>query len=191
MIELGGIYGNTTLNGVGLDGANVGVNQIGVRPIIKYMNGPLAAKVGVDYLLQTPKVDAANGEKTKLGFAGDVALQFGRFTVGAVAASGTEDGKSFVDDSGLNDVTTTSFGSYTKIGLGEDLLSVAAAYWSEDLDDSNEMYIYGAYVHKMALFNNTQLKFGVSYASAQDVPAGDNDEDKNAFGAMVKLWTGF
>lgn len=188
-MEVAGVYGNTTAYGVGLDGANVAVNQYGLRPVVKLTAGPLTLKGGVDFLTQMPKNSDADGNTTKLGFALNSELRIGKFALGLVGTSGTEGGESYVDGSDLEDVTTTSTNTYLQYFMDKGEFSTSVGYWIEDANDSNAMYWYGAYTRYLPFnANSTKLSVGLTYANVRDLV---DAEDSDVYGVMVKLWTGF
>ena len=175
----------------------VGVNNLGVRPILIIKPGNLTIKLGGEYLLTSPQDSDAKGEATVFGFGGVVQAKVGNLTIGVTGAMKSEDGKNVVNNTDAEGnvistsevdwadaVKTTSAGTYVQIPVGEaDLLQVAGGFTTEDVNDSNHMYVFSSYGHQLPV-EGAKIKFGVSFANASDIGGSD---DGTAFGARVRF----
>ena len=171
-------------------------NNLGVRPVLVINPGNFTIKLGGEYLMSAPQDSDAKGELTTLGFGTMVEAKLGNITLGVTGAMKSDDGKNIlttVDADGnvistqevdRDEVKTTSAGVYTKIPVGEaDQLGVAGGFTTEDVNDSDHMYVYGSYVHQLPV-EGAKIKFGVSFANASDI---GGSEDGTAFGARVRF----
>ncbi len=169
------------------------MNTLGVRPVLVYDSNGYIFKAGAEYVLTTPQDNDGKGEKTLLGFGAQACATFGNITIGGSGAMKTDGGKTLVkDDDGnvigeddADDVNTTSaIGHITLKNIAEkDAATLGAGYTTEDANDSDHMFIYGAYLHKLPI-EGAEIKFGVSYATASDIGGKD---DGSAFGGRIRF----
>lgn len=200
MIQIAAIYGNETQSGdyieaegtvVAADGSewtlydwesySVPANKIGFRPLVKFSNETVTAKVGFDYLMLTPQDSDADGESTTMGFGADLSASFGNMTVGVSAASKTDDGESWIDGSSGEEVQTTNASAYLTMAMGDNTLGFGGGYTTEDSNDNTEMYGFASYAMPLPV-EGAALKFGASFASAEV-----GDHEPTAFGFRVRL----
>jgi hypothetical protein len=194
-LEVGLVYGQdsedldfTTESGADDPGA-VGVNVVGVRPVISSKFGPVEFGVGADMVNITKQDGDGEGDISKVGFGAKVKATFNIVTIGINYASGTVS-KTFYDvytseTEDQPDETTNSLGSYVDLALGDGVLTLAGFMTNWESDDSAEydqdhMQYFIAYAHPLP-FEGAAIKFAVSQASASDDDPSVGDSDALAF----------
>ena len=191
MIEIGAIYGNTTSTFALVDLANktyslanLAQNKTGVRPLVKFTSGNITAVAGADIYMESPKNTDIDGSTTKIGFGGMIIAKVSNITIGGGAASGKTEVKDYKYlDTATGTVynvvnpkqTVTSMKAWVNIPVGENLVGIGGGYTTEDLLDSKEMYGFVVYEMKLPV-EGAWLKFAGSFASATDLPGGDQTD---------------
>lgn len=175
-IEVGAMYGNSGDN-----------NVIGARPLVKFSAGGLTAKAGVDYYLETPKDADADGDLTKLGFAGTAEYALGAVTVGASAAMENEDDE-------VDEAATLSLFGYANMAMGAGKIGVGGGMTTLEYDKSNDE---SSMIETFICFDTplpvagAAIKIAGSYATAKVEPEAGSDQENSAFGGRIRLWYEF
>lgn len=185
LVQIGAIYGNTTYTYTNTAGASTTVaeNKLGVRPVVKFTAGNITLTAGADIYMEDPKNSDIDGTTSKIGFGGQVTATVGSIKLNVGAASGKTEIKDYLPNTAKWEQTVTTIKGFANIPVGANLLGLGAGYSTEDLADSKEVYGFATYEYKLPV-EGAWLKFAVSFASATDLPGG---EDQTDVGGRVRL----
>lgn len=163
--------------------SDVDVNEYGIRPAVTFTSDKFTVGGGVDYYLATPQNGDANGEITKLGFAGYADVTLGNLVVGAAGAMGTTGGKSFEDDSDLTEESVLHTRAFVTFVFAEKhTLGISGGYAKNDETEDDTVFGYVAYTMKPFMVKGLRLQVGASYATASV-----SDEDQTTTGGKIRL----
>jgi hypothetical protein len=181
----------TFITRLGYDNDN-GMNELGVRPLIKMSAGTLSIKAGGEYLIMKPFDSDADDEETWFGGAVDIALNMGNITIGGTGTYGKNEVTTVVVDdmTGVSSTvdseeTIMSDTVYVTVAMGDNSLGLGAGYTMEDEADTNEMFGFVSYAMALPV-DGAAVKFGASFAQGDD-----GVDEPTAFGARVRFWYAF
>lgn len=172
------------------ESADVPVNVFGVRPVAAYSTDSFTIKLAGDMLKSVPQDSDSDYDLTKWGFGVDASATFGKVTVGAAVARGTETGTS-VENIDFDDEYTLSTFGYVKMGVGEaDTVGAGVGYtmfsYDEHDDEAKNLEGYVTYIHQLPV-EGLKIKFGGSFSQATIEPETGSDADNTGFGFRVRL----
>ena len=198
LFELSGVYGNLkdtqtfyTLADMtaAATTASATVNEIGLRPAVRYTytlnkTSSVIVKAGFDYLTYTPKDADAKGANTKVGFGGQVIGLFGGLKVSMGAGSFNETNDSWKDGTSFPDQrTTTVGGGFMYTTAAKHIIGLSGFYTTEDLYDSKDLYVYGAFEYRLPLESVAYVKLAPGFATGTDIYG----TDVKTYGARVRF----